>query len=169
GVVDERRARVILAELRGHERRVAHLVEAAVLAQAGGLNPVQLRRKIKALLLRLAPVGSEQRHQRAREGRYVRLTPGEDGMTYLDGLLPAEDAAALKAVLEAGQQGACQRCCVTAGSKFQAPPGSRPGKCSSNWLSAAIQCWLAAPRMSSFFSLPPPLDVLRDSMSQIAR
>lgn len=104
GVVDERRARVILAELRGHERRVAHLVEAAVLAQAGGLNPVQLRRKIKALLLRLAPVGSEQRHQRAREGRYVRLTPGEDGMTYLDGLLPAEDAAALKAVLEAGQQ-----------------------------------------------------------------
>src|SRR5690606_17135503 len=63
GGVDERRARVILAELRGHERRVAHLVEAAVLAQAGGLNAVQLRRKIKALLLRLAPVGSEQRHQ----------------------------------------------------------------------------------------------------------
>lgn len=101
GVIDDRRARVITGELGGHEPDIRGRVEAAVLPVAGGLDSVGLRRKVTALLHRLAPVAAEERCRQARQERYVAVTPASDGMAHLDALLPAEDAYAVKATLDA--------------------------------------------------------------------
>ncbi|WP_162606063.1 DUF222 domain-containing protein [Jiangella aurantiaca] len=104
--IDERRARVILAELGRQDRDVAEAVEAAIIGQrAGELNARQLRRRIKVLVHRLAPQQAEERRARAEADRRVRVCPAEDGMAWVEALMRAEDAAALEAVLDAGAKG----------------------------------------------------------------
>ncbi|WP_116953690.1 DUF222 domain-containing protein, partial [Jiangella endophytica] len=46
-----------------------------------------------------APAETAERHRRARDTRYVAVTPASDGMTHLEALLPAEDATALNTAL----------------------------------------------------------------------
>ncbi|PSK98686.1 uncharacterized protein DUF222 [Haloactinopolyspora alba] len=104
GKIDERRAKVVLSELGRLDPDTARTVEAAALDRAARMNPRQLRRAVKALVCRLAPEAAETRRRRAAERRHIHLTPAEDGMTWLDGLLPAEDALALQTVLDAGQK-----------------------------------------------------------------
>ncbi|TDD94077.1 HNH endonuclease signature motif containing protein, partial [Jiangella asiatica] len=101
GRIDERRARVITAELGGQEPQVRRRIEAAVLPAAPGLDSVELRRTIQELLHDLAPVGTERRCQQARERRDVTMIPAEDGMAHLQAYLPAEDAVAVTSVLHA--------------------------------------------------------------------
>lgn len=104
GLIDERRARIILSELGRQDRDVAAAVEAAVIPHIEGMNTRQLRRRIKALVCMLAPVAAEERRRQAAEARHARVTPADDGMAWLESLMPAEDAMAWKAVLEAGQK-----------------------------------------------------------------
>ncbi|TDD94668.1 HNH endonuclease signature motif containing protein, partial [Jiangella asiatica] len=101
GRLDERRARVITGELGGQDLQVRRRVEAAVLPVAPELDSVMLRRKITQLLHELAPVQAEQRCRAARERRDVTITPAPDAMAYLEAYLPAEDAIAVKTVLDA--------------------------------------------------------------------
>ncbi|MBB5789357.1 DUF222 domain-containing protein [Jiangella mangrovi] len=101
GLIDWRRVRAILDELGGQDPDVRSRVEAAVLPQAPHLDSVALRKLIKRLLHELAPVTVAERHRRAREARYVAITPASDGMAHLEALLPAEDAIALNARLNA--------------------------------------------------------------------
>ncbi|WP_169738921.1 HNH endonuclease signature motif containing protein [Jiangella gansuensis] len=101
GLIDERRARVITGELGGQDEQVRRRVEAAVLPVAPGLDSVALRRRITQLLHELAPVQTEQRCREARERRDVTVTPAADAMAYLQAFLPAEDAMAVKTVLDA--------------------------------------------------------------------
>ncbi|WP_343076526.1 HNH endonuclease signature motif containing protein [Jiangella mangrovi] len=101
GLIDWRRVRAILDELGGQDPDVRRRVEAAVLPRAPQLDSVALRKLIRQLLHELAPVSAAQRHQVARDSRYVMVTPASDGMAHLEARLPAEDAAALNTALNA--------------------------------------------------------------------
>ncbi|WP_275264481.1 HNH endonuclease signature motif containing protein, partial [Jiangella asiatica] len=72
---------------------------------APGLDSVMLRRRITQLLHELAPVSTQQRCQAARERRDVTITAAPDAMAYLEAHLPAEDAIAVKTVLDAAAHG----------------------------------------------------------------
>ncbi|WP_158564204.1 HNH endonuclease signature motif containing protein [Jiangella anatolica] len=104
GDLDERRVRVILAELGRQDREVAAAVEAAVIGRASEQNTTQLRRSVKRLLHRLAPEQAEERRARAAADRHVRVWPAEDGMAWIEALMRAEDAAAIEAVLDSGEK-----------------------------------------------------------------
>ncbi|SDU77460.1 HNH endonuclease signature motif containing protein [Jiangella alkaliphila] len=99
GLIDLRRARVITDELGGQEPAVRARVEAAVLPKAPTMDAVALRKLIKRLLQELAPVEAADRNRRARDSRYVAITPASDGMAFLEALMPAEDLAALNTAL----------------------------------------------------------------------
>ncbi|WP_026874271.1 HNH endonuclease signature motif containing protein [Jiangella gansuensis] len=101
GVIDERRARVITGELGGQDEQVRRRVEAAVLPVAPMLDSVALRQRIVQLLHELAPVPVQQRCREARQRREVTVTAAADAMAYLEAFLPAEDAMAVKTVLDA--------------------------------------------------------------------
>ncbi|WP_026874869.1 HNH endonuclease signature motif containing protein [Jiangella gansuensis] len=101
GLIDERRARLITGELGTHDVAIRRRVEAAVLPAAPDLDTVALRRRIVQLLHQLAPATAEQRCQEARERRDVTLTPAPDAMAHLEAYLPAEDAIAVRKVLDA--------------------------------------------------------------------
>ncbi|TDD72072.1 HNH endonuclease [Jiangella aurantiaca] len=101
GMIDLRRARVITDELGGQELHVRERVEAAVLPKAPFLDSVALRKLIKQLLHELAPVETAERHELARDRRYVAVTPASDGMAFLEAFLPAEDATAFDTALNA--------------------------------------------------------------------
>ncbi|WP_343076508.1 HNH endonuclease signature motif containing protein [Jiangella mangrovi] len=101
GLIDWRRVRAILDELGGQDPSVRSRVEAVVLPRASQLDSVALRKLIRQLLHELAPVSAAQRHQVARDSRYVVVTPASDGMAQLEARLPAEDAAALNTALNA--------------------------------------------------------------------
>ncbi|MBB5785660.1 HNH endonuclease signature motif containing protein [Jiangella mangrovi] len=101
GLIDWRRVRAILDELGGQDPGVRRRVEAAVLPRAPQLDSVALRKLIRQLLHELAPVSAAERHQVARDSRYVVVTPASDGMAQLEARLPAEDAAALNTALNA--------------------------------------------------------------------
>src|ERR1700754_4913286 len=106
GLIDLRRVRAITDELGGQDPAIRARVEAAVLPRAPFLDAVALRKLVKRLLLELAPVEAAERHQIAREGRYVAVTPASDGMAPLEARLPAEDAIALNATLNAAADAA---------------------------------------------------------------
>ncbi|TDD65947.1 HNH endonuclease [Jiangella aurantiaca] len=101
GVIDLRRARVITDELGGQDAGVRVRVEAGVLPKAPFLDSVALRKLIKQLLHELAPVETAQRHEAARDRRFVAVTPASDGMAHVEALLPAEDATAFDTALNA--------------------------------------------------------------------
>src|ERR1700754_224146 len=106
GLIDLRRVRAITDELGGQDPAIRARIEAAVLPKAPLLDAVALRKLVKRLLLELAPVEAAERHQIAREGRYVAVTPASDGMAPLEARLPAEDAIALNATLNAAADAA---------------------------------------------------------------
>lgn len=114
GRIDERRARMIMAELGRQDPDVAAAVEAAIIERAGELNARALRRRLKVLLHRIAPQEQAERRTRAEDDRRVRVSPAEDGMAWIEALMRAEDAAAVEAVLDAGEQ-SLKRCDAEAG------------------------------------------------------
>ncbi|MGH8823713.1 MAG: DUF222 domain-containing protein [Jiangellaceae bacterium] len=101
GRIDTRRAEVVADELGRHEPTVARLVEAEVLDRAEALTAPRLRQALKRALHRQVPATMEQRHQDAASRRDVRCTPAADGMAWLEAYLPADDAAAVMAAVEA--------------------------------------------------------------------
>jgi hypothetical protein len=101
GRIDTRRAEVVADELGRHEVTVARQVEAEVLDRADQLTAPRLRQTLKRALHRVAPVTMEQRRDDAVADRQVTITAAADGMAWLEAYLPAEDAAALEAAIEA--------------------------------------------------------------------
>jgi hypothetical protein len=101
GRIDTRRAEVVADELGRHEVAVARQVEAEVLDRADQLTAPRLRQALKRALHRVAPVTMEQRRDDAASDRHVTITPAADGMAWLEAYLPAEDATALEAAIEA--------------------------------------------------------------------
>jgi hypothetical protein len=74
--------------------------EERVLAHAEEQSVSNLARTAHRTVLALNPLSAEQKHQRAREDRHVRLAPSEHGMAWLMALLPAADAKAVQARLD---------------------------------------------------------------------
>jgi len=74
--------------------------EERVLAHAGEQSVSNLARTANRAVLALNPQPAEQKHQRAREDRHVRIAPSEHGMAWLLALLPAADARAVHARLD---------------------------------------------------------------------
>jgi hypothetical protein len=68
--------------------------EERVLKRAPEQTLRQLRDVVRRAQLRLDPASAEQRSQRAREDRSVRVADAGDGMAWLTALLPAEQAQA---------------------------------------------------------------------------
>lgn len=124
GRLDVRRARTIVDELGSLEPEVRRQVEPAIVADptadpgaadtgaanveadvvgdaVGGVDSAVLRRRLKGAVHGLAPVTVAERGVRARARRFVRVTPAQDGMAWLEALLPAEDAIAVKSTLDA--------------------------------------------------------------------
>lgn len=102
GRIDTARAELIARKLCSHDPDLARKVEAAVLPTAGDKTVPALRRALTKALHKLAPETMTKRRRRAHTGRFVRITPCGNGMSWLEAYLADEDAAAIKAVLDAG-------------------------------------------------------------------
>jgi len=76
--------------------------EHRVLKRAPEQTLAQLRQSVKRAVLRFDPASAEQRRQRAVEDRCVRISDAGDGMAWLTALLPAPQAQACYAKLDAG-------------------------------------------------------------------
>ena len=102
GWVDTCKAELIARKLYRHDTELARAVEARVLPKAPELTVESLRRLINREIHRLDPKDAQARHEDARQRRYIVITPGEDGMSWIEGYVPDEVAAAVKATLDAG-------------------------------------------------------------------
>jgi hypothetical protein len=95
GLVDQRRAGILVDAVEDLPDEVAHTVTDHVLAHAEGRNPTQLRRLVRRAVLRHDPDGGVQRHKTAREKRCVEFHPRPDGMADLYAHLPAHEATVI--------------------------------------------------------------------------
>lgn len=81
-------------------------VEAEALDTASEVTPPQLERRVRTARERRSPHDHVQRVERARRDRYVQLSPEVDGMAWLSALLPAPQAVAIHARLDAAARAA---------------------------------------------------------------
>lgn len=107
-------ARTVLRETNNCSERVAAEVERRVLAVEGpeelaGWTAKRLRDRVKAAVIaveaELEPADTEEREQRARDGRRVCVSEQPDGMASIWALIPAEQARAL----DLGMDELCRR------------------------------------------------------------
>jgi hypothetical protein len=102
GRVDTAKADLIARRLCRHDDELARKVEARVLPKAEELTVESLRRLISREIHRLDPKDAKARHEDAKQRRYITITPVGDGMSWIEGYVPDEVAAAVKATLDAG-------------------------------------------------------------------
>lgn len=72
-----------------------------ILARAPEQSLAQTKQSARRAVIALDPGTAEQRHERARTERHMRIAPGDHGMAWLMSLLPAEEARAVYARLDA--------------------------------------------------------------------
>ncbi|MBA3410439.1 MAG: DUF222 domain-containing protein [Geodermatophilaceae bacterium] len=101
GRICQSRARILSEGSTRLSAEDAAFVEGQLLAQAEKLSPSRLKVKVAALADSLDPREIEDRHANAAQGRKVIKEPREDGMACLWALLPADDAAAVWAAINA--------------------------------------------------------------------
>jgi len=102
GQISLRHATEVADATRSLTPESATVVETSVLARAAGQTVTQFRASLKRAVLRVAsPAEEEKSHTDAVAERRVILTPVEDGMAELWAYLPADDAAAIMAALNA--------------------------------------------------------------------
>ena len=104
GRIDGYRARTIAEQTRplAGLPDLRRQVEAGLLQRAHRLTATQLRAAARKAVLAADPASAEERHRRARAGRFVSPPcPEPDGMASLLIRLPAEDAAALYTAVDA--------------------------------------------------------------------
>jgi hypothetical protein len=70
-------------------------VDALLFPKALELNPDQLARFVRRLVLQIDPNGAEERRRRRREERRIHLSHEEDGVSWLQTLHASEDAVAM--------------------------------------------------------------------------
>jgi hypothetical protein len=104
GRIDGYRARIIAEQTRPLAQLpdLRRSVEATLLARAHRQTATQLRSTARKAVLAADPASAEERHQRARAGRFVSPPcPEPDGMASLLIRLPAADAAAIYVAVDA--------------------------------------------------------------------
>jgi hypothetical protein len=80
---------------------VAARVEQAVLAGGDHGSGSEFRREVRRQALRIDPDGAAAESTKRRADRFVATQPGSDDAAWLEAYLPAEDVAAVRAVLDA--------------------------------------------------------------------
>jgi Domain of unknown function (DUF222)/HNH endonuclease len=80
-------------------------VERRVLPKAPRQSVGEFRRSVRRVLLAYNPADAQEAHEQARANRDVRLVPEPDGMASVIATLPAPDARALFAVIDALARG----------------------------------------------------------------
>ncbi len=90
----------------GVRRGLVAQVEASVLPKAGGRSQRQHRDAVARAVAQVAPRTAEERHRRACEDRHVEFRPDVDGMAWLHVYAPAEDVAAIRAMIDAAADAA---------------------------------------------------------------
>ena len=101
GLVDVPRVRAIVDAVSPLDGRTAAAVEGRVLPRAGEQTVGRLRASLSRAVLAVDPAGAEVRHRRMVSDRRVAVSPLADGMAELWALLPADDAVATYAALDA--------------------------------------------------------------------
>ena len=104
GRIDGYRARVVAEQTRplAAVPDLRRQVEATLLGKAHKQTATQLRAAARKAVLAADPASAEERHRRARAGRFVSPPcPEPDGMAALLIRMPAEDAAALYTAIDA--------------------------------------------------------------------
>ncbi|WP_284293938.1 DUF222 domain-containing protein [Luteimicrobium album] len=107
GRIDERRARTLVdgsVDVPREDRRrlVAPLVGTrSEPGPACRLTAPRVRERVRRAVAAYDPAGADRRRERARAERCVRFEPAGDAMAYLSALLPAGDAAGVRAHLDA--------------------------------------------------------------------
>lgn len=102
GRIDYSKAALIAKELRGQSPQVAFAVEDAVLPWGSRCSRAQLKRKIDKALIEVDPTEADARYRRARSARRVcRPRPMANGMASIFMVLPAPDAMAVDACVQA--------------------------------------------------------------------
>ena len=94
------KARIIDAETLNLSDTHTAAVEQQVLVKARQQTPGQLRAATRRAVVATDPAAAQQRAERARRERGVRLWPEPDGMATLCAYLPAADAVGVFAVLD---------------------------------------------------------------------
>ena len=101
GEVDERRAGVLADVLQHTGADLARAVETGLLPVLTELSLAELRRRALAALAALDGAAIEQRQEEAKKVADVRIADAGDGMATVAGDMPAEDAAACFAAIDA--------------------------------------------------------------------
>ena len=105
GALDWPRARAFAAELgwpaRNTDPEVVAAVEAAALSRAAELSVTKLRAFLRRELIRRDASAAERRRKRAERSADVTVHSAEDGMAELRAFLPAPEAAAVHAAVDA--------------------------------------------------------------------
>lgn len=85
------------------------LIEQLLLDGAGKCSSSRLKARARSLIARHDPEGARARRRRAQEDRDVRISAGVDGMSTLDGVLPAVGAQIVAAKLATMSRQVCAR------------------------------------------------------------
>jgi Domain of unknown function DUF222. len=93
--LDLYRAKIVTDATYRLDDATAAQVATHVVDRVEGRNASQVRALVRRTVLRVDPDGAERRHEQARAGRSVVLTPLEDGMAELTAFLPADQATAV--------------------------------------------------------------------------
>ena len=101
GLLNERKARVLVDHLAGLEEDDRAAVERIAIPLAATLTVAKFERRVRSLRERRVPEQSIERHRSARETRDVVLAPEHDGMAWLGARLPAVEAVAIHTRLDA--------------------------------------------------------------------
>jgi hypothetical protein len=101
GRLDYVKARTIADACSNIDSELSGEVERRVLERAAEQNPSRLRQRVRREVLATDPRGADERCKAAKDDRYVWITPGADGMAWLNALLPAANAVAIDAALNA--------------------------------------------------------------------
>ncbi|NDL55573.1 HNH endonuclease signature motif containing protein [Phytoactinopolyspora mesophila] len=127
GCLDVSKARILTRALDKCDAEVAALIEKAVLPFVHDWTEVKLSRVVNEMLHELDAAGSKRRRREARDRRDVWLQPGEDGMSWLIAYLPAEEATAVMAALNAAADTRATSDAGAATSAASSPGDAGPG------------------------------------------
>ncbi len=101
GAIDLGRAMTLVGEAAGCDGEHRALVEAAVLAGGRRGTPSGFSQAARRAVLRLDPESARRKAECSRKEVYVATGPSSADTSFLDGQLPAEDAMAIRLVLDA--------------------------------------------------------------------
>ncbi|NMM87493.1 hypothetical protein B2J88_24570 [Rhodococcus sp. SRB_17] len=109
GEIDLGQATALSEALSNVSEDALDLIEKLLVEGAAGCSSSRLKARARALIARHDPEGAVARRRRAQEDRDVRICAGVDGMSTLDGVLPAVGAQTVAAKLRAMSLQVCAR------------------------------------------------------------